>query len=348
MLEAIRNNVGEWLRGGPQSDVVMSSRVRLARNIAGYPFLARSNAQDMARIEELLHNKIVSVSVRSDMVYVRLDTMSAFDRQLLVERHITAREHAEAPWVRGVAFDSKEELCLMVNEEDHLRMHALCGGFDLGRAFRDVCQADDAMAEVIPYAFSERYGYLTACPSNVGTGMRASAMCHLPALVMAGEMDKVIQLAGRRRLALRGRFGEGTHASADLYQVSNQITLGLKEEEILATVSEAVEALVGLEKRTREELVGRNRQELKGRLDLALELLGAASSITSEEALHLLSQVRLGVATGLVSGVTQQVLSELLLLTLPAHLQRIEGRRVDSRERNELRASYIKRRLGLN
>ena len=348
MLETMKNSVGEWLRGGPEGDVVVSSRVRLARNVDGYLFLQKAAKEEIARIEELLRNKILSCKLGSVLHYYRVDEMEPLFRQLLVERHLMGKGHAEADWARGVAFCPNECIGLVVNEEDHLRIQVVYGGFQLQRAWRELDGVDNILAEVVPYAFSPRYGYLTACPTNVGTGMRASVMVHLPALVMGREMDKIVELAQRFRLALRGLHGEGTHASADLYQVSNQVTLGVKEENIVEQVSAAALEIVSLERAARENFFVHNRPELKGRIERALRMLASASTISSEEALHLLSQLRMGVEMNLVDDVRLETLNELLLLTLPAHLQTMEGRKVESLRRDELRASCVKKRLGLN
>jgi len=348
VLNALTNSVGRWLRGGPKGDVAISSRVRLARNVAGYPFLSRADPEQVARIEETLRTSIMSAGLRGELTYLRLDTMDLLDRQVLAERHLTAREHAEGSWVRGLAFGAGEELSLMVNEEDHLREQVIYGGLNLEGAWQEVRRVDDALADRVPFAFSAKYGYLTACPTNVGTGMRASVMCHLPGLVIAGEMERVVALSQSAELTLRGRYGEGTHASADLYQVSNRVALGVTEEDILQRVSGGVEDLITLEREARQDLFTQHQDRLRERLALALELLGSAGAVSSEEALHFLSQVRLGIAMGLVGEVPQEAVDELLLLTLPAHLQTIEGRKLESKERNQLRANYIQKRLGLN
>ena len=348
MLELMHNSVGEWLRGGPESDVVISSRVRLARNVDGYAFLPKADEQEVARIEALLNSKILSCKLRPGLLYYRVDEMGPLFRQLLVERHLMGRDHAEADWRRGLAFCPRERLCLLVNEEDHLRIQVVYGGFQLDKAWRELNEVDDILAEVIPYAFSPRYGYLTACPTNVGTGMRASVMVHLPALVMAREMDKVVELAQRFRLALRGLYGEGTHASADLYQVSNQVTIGVTEEGIVEQLSTASVEIMSLERGAREDFFVHNRAKLKERIDRALGMLASATTISSEEALQLLSQVRLGVEMNLVDDVRMETLNELLLLTLPAHLQTILGSEVEVLKRDELRADCVRKKLGLN
>jgi len=348
MQEVMNNSVGEWLRGGPENDVVISSRVRLARNVEGCRFLPKADEQEIARIETMLSSKILSCKLRPGLVYYRLDELEPLFRQLLVERHLMGRDHAEADWRRGLAFCPQERLCLLVNEEDHLRIQVVYGGFQLERAWRELNEVDDVLAGVIPYAFSPDYGYLTACPTNVGTGMRASVMVHLPALVMAREMDKVVDLAQRLHLALRGLYGEGTHASADLYQVSNQVTIGVTEEEIIEQLTAASGEIMSLERGAREEFFVHNRAKLKERIDRALSMLASATTISSEEALHLLSQVRLGVEMKLVTDVSLETLNELLLLTLPAHLQTILGGKVEVLKRDEVRADCVRKKLGLN
>ena len=348
MLELLKNKVGEWLSGGPQGDVVVSSRVRLARNIAGYPFLTKISPQEVTRIEELLREKILSLDLSQGLVYYRVSELDALLREVLVERQLMARDLAGATWPGGVAFSPDERLSLMINEEDHLRVQVIYGGFQLQKAWQEVNRVDDALAEVVPFAFSAKYGYLAACPTNVGTGMRASVMVHLPAMVMAREMDKLVELAQRHRLAVRGLYGEGTPASADFYQISNQVTLGITEQDILEQVSKAIWEVISIERSTRENLSRLHSTKLQGRLALALEMLANATAISSEEALHLLSQVRMGVEMNLLKDVRPEALNELMLLTLPAHLQTMEGRRLASLRRNKVRADYIKRKLHLN
>lgn len=345
MLETLTDNQCRWLRSGADDDVVLSCRVRLARNIAGYPFLTRADDREVARIEELLRSKIMGLPPHADLEYHRLDGMDSVLRQLLVERHLIGQDHADADWERGVAFASDESMSLLVNEEDHLRMQVFGAGLSLETAWEGVRELDEALAQIIPFAFSARYGYLTACPTNVGTGMRAGVMVHLPALVMAREMEKVIQLCQDSDLALRGLYGEGSHAAADLYQLSNQVTLGRKEEEIISGVDAAVRRIIEREREARRQFFHQDQPQLTGRVKRALELLRSATRLSSEESLNLLSQVRLGAELDLLDGITPEGVNRLLLLTLPAHLQTIEGRETDRQRRNALRAEYLRKQL---
>lgn len=344
-LKSLRNKSVEWLKGGPQSDVVVSSRVRLMRNIDGFQFVGRASEQQRARVEELLRNVLYAAETAPALNYFRLGQLNSLMIELLSERRLISREHAEGDWVRAVAFDDPEQLSVMVNEEDHLVCQFVRGGLRLEEAYERADRFDDWLSERIPFAFSPRYGYLTASPTNVGSGLRATILLHVPGIVMTQEMDEVVRLAQTHDLLLQGGYGEGTQGAGDLYQVSNRITLGLTESEIVRSVREGAEALVERERAARESLLGEHRTELRERVLKAYELLGTAGRLSSEEALNFLSQVRLGVVLELLGGATMEQLNELFLLTLPAHLQTMEGRELDSAVRNELRASYLRKRL---
>jgi protein arginine kinase len=344
-LTQLKDRPVEWLRGGPDDDVVVSSRVRLARNVDGYPFVERASDRQTARVEELLRQVLSVLDFEPRLHYVPLHEKSVLERELLVERRLISREHAEAAWLRGVAFDNRERYAVMVNEEDHLRLQCMRGGLRLQDVHDGAEHLDDVLGSRIPFAFTAKYGFLTACPSNVGTGMRASVMLHLPGLVMAQEMDSVIELVRERHLTLRGVYGEGSHGAGDFYQVSNHVTLGVTEEAIVESVAEAARALVKLERRARCDLRDKHLPEFTGRIERALRLLQSARTISSQESLSLLSQVRMGVEMELVQEAGAGALNDLLLLTLPAHLQTMAGRELDSSVRNEVRADFVKHRL---
>ncbi len=350
MLETLlkNNTLGQWLQGGPENDVVLSSRVRLARNIAGYPFLSRAKNPQIARIERFVRSNIEALDRQPPLTYHQLDGMESLTLLLLVERHIIPRDFAETNILRGVAFSEEEDLSIMVNEEDHLRIQVVGGGLRLAEVSERAHEIDDVLAEKLPYAFSADYGYLTVCPTNVGTGMRASVMVHLPAIIMRREMDKLTRICDDLDLALRGLYGEGTHGSADIYQISNNKTLGLSEEDVVELVHLAARQIIELERNTRESIMALHKKELAGRINKAFHLLCDAVSISSEEALSLLSQVRMGVNLGLLENLSKNKIDKLLLLTLPAHLQIILGRESDRVERNKMRASYIREHLILN
>ncbi|MCK4283004.1 MAG: protein arginine kinase [Candidatus Brocadiae bacterium] len=334
---------GEWLCGeGPENDIVISSRIRLARNIAGFSFLHGASVEERKRINDLLREKIHKAGIADDPIYYDLESANAIERAYLVERHLISRELAEAQGPRSVAVARDESLSMMINEEDHLRLQFLRGGLRLEEVYEQADQFDDVLSGAVRYAFSPKYGHLTACPTNTGTGLRASVMLHLPGVVMAQEMDRVIKIARGSKLAIRGVYGEGTHGAGDFYQVSNHVTLGLAEDEIINGVTEAATRLVALERTARLNLYNQHRKEFEKRIRHAFGLLCVASTISSQEALNLLSQVRMGVEMNLLAGTRIEALNDLFLLTLPAHLQTIRGEVLDSSVTDEVRASYVK------
>ena len=233
-LDDLAHNNGEWLKGsGPESDIVISSRIRLARNLAEFPFISRASEQDRRQIESVLRSRIMEVEWGGDLIYVEIDELPGIDRQFLVERHLISREHAESQGTRAVAIQCGEKFSLMVNEEDHLRIQVMQSGLALKNVLDQVNTIDDLIEEKVAYAYQEKLGYLTACPTNVGTGMRVSVMLHLPALVITRQMDKVFRALQKISLAVRGLYGEGSQAMGDFYQISNQVTLGRSEEELI-------------------------------------------------------------------------------------------------------------------
>jgi protein arginine kinase len=223
----LTNTIGEWLRAsGPESDIVMSSRIRLARNLAEFPFISRASDQDRAEIERALRERVLRIQAAEALQYFNVNELDGIDRQFLVERQLISREHAESHGARGVAIDAAEQVSLMINEEDHLRIQCMHSGLDLQGAWEQINRIDDLIEEKVTYAFHPKLGYLTACPTNVGTGVRVSVMLHLPALVMTKQIEKVFRSLQKISLAVRGLYGEGSQAMGDFYQISNQITLG--------------------------------------------------------------------------------------------------------------------------
>lgn len=349
-LADLTNGAGEWLRGaGAMHDVVISSRIRLARNLADMPFLAQCGAEQQNEIEQRLRREILDAGIAKEVLYVDIAAAGELDRQLLVERHLISRQHATASHPRGVTVSSDETCAIMVNEEDHLRIQVLRSGLDLADAIGDIMRVDDLLEKRLDYAFHAKYGYLTACPTNVGTGLRVSVMLHLPALKMTGEIEKAFRAAHDMRLAIRGLFGEGTEATGDFFQVSNQTTLGKSEEQIVHEfLTEMVPQFVAYERRAREAIVQRRAAAVDDKARRSLALLRAARLISTDETMYLLSLVRLGVNTGRLDDVDLKTVNELFLLTQPAHLQKMLNKQLDSDDRAEARASYIRQRLGAN
>lgn len=342
-LDSLTKATGEWLKGtGPESDIVMSSRVRLARNLAHYPFVGRASEPERVEIERFLSDRIATAPVGQSLDYIDVGHLEALDRQLLVERQLISREHADAQGARGVAIDRLEQVSLMVNEEDHLRIQCMHSGLDLHAAWDQIRLVDDQIGQVVPYAFHARWGYLTACPTNVGTGIRVSVMLHLPALVITRQIDKVFRSLQKISLAVRGLYGEGSQAMGDFYQISNQTTLGKTEEELIEQVGDVVPVLIDYERRAREFLVRETHQNVHDQVSRAFGILRTAQTITAEETMQLLSRVRMGVLLGLLGDVDIGQLNSLLVRTQPAHLQKIRGTELDTKDRNIERARYLR------
>ena len=346
-LTDLTQHAGQWLRGaGPDSEIVISSRVRLARNVAGEPFLTRCDDSQRRRIAERLHEAVEQAAIANEMLYVDVEAASDLDRQLLVERHLISRQHAQGSGARAVVVTGDETAAVMINEEDHLRVQVLRSGLQLADSYEQIDRVDDALAQRVHFAFSGRFGYLTACPTNVGTGIRVSVMLHLPALKMSGQIEKVFQAASDMRLAIRGLYGEGTEAMGDLFQISNQTTLGQSEREIISEFNDRiVPGIIEFEREARRSLLATHGDAMEDKAFRSLSLLRSARLMSSEETMGLLSQVRLGIHLGRVQDITLQTVNELLQLTQPAHLQQIHGRAMDAAERARVRAEFIRQRL---
>jgi protein arginine kinase len=337
---------GEWMRGkGPEADIVMSSRIRLARNLAQFPFLTRADEEVRGEIERTLHRHVIDLSLGGDLTYFDVNQLEGVDRQFLVERQLISRELAESHGSRGVCFTEGENVSLMVNEEDHLRVQVLRSGFDLDTCWSEINRIDDLLEERVTFAFNEELGFLTACPTNVGTGIRVSVLMHLPALVMTKEIQKVFQALQKISLAVRGLYGEGSQAMGDFYQISNQITLGKSEEQLIKNLRDVVPSIISYERKVRQALVKENRQALHDKISRAYGTLKSAQSISSEETMHLLSSVRMGVNLGLIDDLPIPTVNELFIHTQPAHLQKLRRSHLDSADRNVARASYLRQRL---
>ena len=354
-LDSLTHTSGEWLRGtGPESDIVISSRIRLARNLAAFLFTNRASAHQKAEIEAMLRERISKLEIEPGLTYLNIPGLTPLDRQFLVERQLISRELANSEGPRGVALSPQETISIMVNEEDHLRLQVMRSGFTLDEAWQDIDRLDNVLEQRVSYAFSEEFGYLTACPTNVGTGMRASVMLHLPGLVLTKQIEKVFRALQKINLAVRGLYGEGSRASGEFYQISNQVTLGKSEAAILGEIREVVPNIIMYEREARKTLTKESRQALQDKISRAFGTLQHATMMTSEETMDLLSSVRLGINLGMLEDkhITIPTVNELFIHTQPAHLQKLMGTLLDGEERNSARARYLRNRLetgaGLN
>jgi protein arginine kinase len=349
-LSDLTTRAGEWLRGvGPMSEIVISSRMRLARNLAGYRFLTKMSRQQRQQVEGRVRETILSSNISPQTLYVDLDNAPEVDRQLLVERHLISKQHAASEGARGVAIGDGESVSIMVNEEDHLRIQVLRSGLQLEEAWEQINGIDGALEGKLDFAFHSRFGYLTACPTNVGTGIRVSVMLHLPALKLTGEIEKVFRAAKDMRLAVRGLYGEGTEATGDFYQISNQTTLGKTEDEIISDFKhQVIPKIIDYEHHARKTLLNDRTTALDDKVYRALGLLRTARLISSEETLFLLSHLRMGVHLGRVKDIDLRTINELFLLTQPSHLAKLIGRKLEGDQRRAARAEFIRQRLNVN
>jgi protein arginine kinase len=346
-LSELTQHAGEWLRGsGPMSEIVISSRIRLARNVAGFNFLSRCTRHQRQALEQKVRQTILESGAAPQIFYVDLEQAPEVDRQLLVERHLISKPHATAEGARGVAVGENETISIMVNEEDHLRLQVLRSGLQLHEAWEQITRVDDSLEAKLDFAFHPRFGYLSACPTNVGTGIRVSVMLHLPALKLTGEIEKVFRAAKDLKLAVRGLYGEGTEATGDFYQISNQTTLGRTEEELIEDFGRLViPKIIDYEHHARKTLLSEKTIALDDKVSRALGLLRSARLMATDETLLLLSHLRMGVHMGRVKDVELRTINELFLLTQPAHLQKMQGKKLEGDVRRAARAEFIRARL---
>jgi protein arginine kinase len=352
------DRLGSWLQAeGPDGDVAVSCRIRLARNVDDYPFVPRLDDQRAVELAQRVRAVLDGSRIDGETWWVEMGEASPMLRLLLRERYLVSRDLAageprQAPQPgRAVAFGATETLAVMVNEEDHIRLQGLAPGNDLGTAWARAEALDRIIERELPLSHTDQLGYLTSCPTNVGTGMRASVMLHLPGLsLVRPELEKVFAAAQRTGLAVRGMYGEGSRAAGDLYQISNQVTLGRSEQQLLADLGALVPAIVEFERKVRAMLVAQQRASLLDRVTRAWGLLRTARSIQSETALAHLSMVRLGGCLGLLDGLSLPELNRITVQIQKGHLQALaregsEEELIETTERDRLRASYLRRRF---
>ncbi|MCH2209994.1 MAG: protein arginine kinase [Fuerstiella sp.] len=346
-LDDLAKSSGAWLRGdGPDADIVVSSRIRLARNVAGFPFMAKADDDVRLRLVETLRSAVTAASSSQNFQFLNIALLEELDAQLLMERQLISRELADMNGPRGVIVGPGEHVSVMLNEEDHLRIQVLQSGYALKECWKTADELDTGIEKSVTYAFDEEFGYLTACPTNVGTGIRVSVMMHLPGLRMTREIQKVNQAAQKINLAVRGLYGEGSQALGDFFQISNQMTLGCPEQELIDNMMEVVPQIVGYERRVRDLLCRENRQALDDKISRARAILTGARSISSDETMHLLSNLRMGINLGIIEDISIGDVNALFVHTQPSHLQKLHGGPLKTAERNAARAGFLRNRLG--
>jgi len=353
MFEYFLKNQDSWLSGkGPEAEIIFSSRIRLARNIAGLPFPSRTNNAQKKEVLDRVREVYAQVKRLKKTTFVNMAELSALDSQFLLERHLISQEHAVASKEKGLIVSGDEKISIMVNEEDHLRFQVILSGFDLKKCWQVLEEIDSDLEKKISFSFLSDLGYLTSCPTNVGTALRASCMMHLPALALTKRIDKILELLTRISFTTRGLFGEGTQALGNFFQISNQVSLGLSEEELIDNLIGVVNQVKTQEIDARNTLLKKHKMSLEDSVWRALGILRNSRLISSREALSHLSILCLGLDLGLIrntdlpsKGEAREVINSLFIIIQPAHLQKIESKSLKERERDYIRAEILRKRL---
>jgi len=343
----INKNLTHWISGdGPENDIVLSSRVRLARNLENYPYPSLADDEERKSISDKVRDFILEEN-NMNLHFINMYDLPELERELLVEKHLISPIHAKPGREKGVFLNDNETISIMINEEDHIRIQVLNPGLQLINVWETADQLDDKLEGKLDFAFSEKWGYLSTCPTNVGTGLRASVMVHLPALNFTNNIGKMLGAVSQLGLAIRGLYGEGSESVGNIYQISNQLTLGHAETDIIDNLSSVTRQIIEQEKNARERLLEEQGVRVKDSIKRSLGTLKYAYQISSDEAMKLLSNVKLGIDMGIIDNVDNKVLSELLVLIRPAHIQKINGKELGAVERDIKRAELIQARLNM-
>lgn len=335
---------------GLECDVIATSRVRLARNFNEYPFPSKMNNEQSEEIINKVKDVIFNYSDKEigNLLFVDMGNLGDIDKQMLVEKHLISPDLASSTRKCAAIINRNENISIMINEEDHLRIQVLFPGMQVDKAQRLCEKIDDILDSKIEYAYSNTYGYLTCCPTNVGTGIRVSVMLHLPALVMTGYIRNILEACSKLNIAVRGMYGEHSEVTGNMFQMSNQVTLGQTEEEIISSIKTIASQIVEQERILRQELYKQNTIKFEDRIYRSYGLLSNARVLSTEESLKLISDVRLGVDLGIIKDVDIDTLNEILLSIQPACLQKLLGRQVEPDERDVKRAELIRAKINRN
>lgn len=342
----IQHAITGWMTGkGEYADIVMATRVRLARNLRGYRFPIAATEAEALAVDKMAAGVLLDEVDGKEYSYIRMSDLSNLEREVLVEKHLISPQLTNPKRQGAVVLSEDETVSIMVNEEDHIRIQCIFPGLQLEEAFKQANEVDDLLEKELPYAFDEQFGYLTSCPSNTGTGMRASVMMHLPALTMTKQIRRIIPAISRLGIVVRGSYGEGSKALGNVYQVSNQVTLGKTEVEILEELNNVTARLIAHERQARKNLLEKSRTALEDRLYRSLGTLVYARLLQSGEAAKSLSDVRLGIDLGLIQGVDMSIMNELMIFMQPGFLQQYAKAELTQEERDIFRAKLFRERL---
>jgi len=343
--DLVNKNIS-WLKGsGLNSDIVVSSRIRLARNLPDFSFKNSANGVQEKQVQEILKSAFGKINILKNAYYFDLKTAEPLEKVFLVERHLISKEHAEYTGYHSVMVSQDESISVMFNEEDHVRLQVLFPGSQLLDCWRIANKIDEEVEKIIKFAFIKEWGYLTSCPTNVGTGLRASVMVHLPCLVLTKQINKMLEAIAKLGLAVRGLYGEGTSAAGDFFQISNQMTLGFREEELIDNIERICQQVIQHEMDSRQKLYQKEKVKLEDRVWRAYGLLKNARILNYNEAIDLFSAIRLGLSLGILKEPTRQILNELFLITQPAHIQFLSGEKLSPMERDVNRAILIRDKI---
>jgi len=345
-LDGLLNKTGEWLKGkGPDSNIIISSRIRLARNIKEFPFPCRLKIKQLEEIFKKTKETQEKSDILKGLKFIKMQDVSLLDREFLLERHLISQECLNSPGGKALLLSEDEVCSIMINEEDHLRIQVIKSGFDLYDTWEIASKIEEEFSKSLNFAFSASLGYLTACPTNVGTGMRASCMLHLPGLIMTKKINRILELIAKLSFTTRGFFGEGTQAIGNFFQVSNQVTLGLSETEILNNLSGIMRQLKAQELESRDHMVSKYKTSLHDRIWRALGILKSCRLIASNETLGHLSLLRLGIDLGIIKNLEKELINSLFIIIQPSHLQKIYKKKLSHQERDSIRASLLRDKL---
>ncbi len=338
--------IAGWLqKDGPLSDIVVSSRVRLARNYDLIPFPHRANREQFKEVVLKTKKAIKGSKYLKNALIINMSELTDIDIQFLVEKHLISHEFGKSSSEQVLAVSDREIISIMVNEEDHLRLQCIQPGLQLLDSWRLINQTTLELESQVEFAFSKNMGYLTSCPTNVGTGMRASALIHLPALVITKQIGKVLQAVAKLGIAIRGLYGEGTEAYGNFFQISNQVTLGYSEEDIINNIECVVKQVVGYEENARTLIIKEDKKAIEDKIWRAYGVLSNVRIIDFRETLNLLSFLRLGIGLKMIDKIDRMLVNKMFIITQPAYLQKLEGRKLTPHERDIVRASLIRKNL---
>lgn len=328
---------------GSKCAIVLMTRIRLARNLANHSFPGWAGREEREKILAQCSGAVTVTSAMKRCLSVPVTEIDPLQRQILVERHLISRELSGSKSGAGVVINRDQSVSVMINEEDHLRIQVLRAGFQLKKAWSTINTLDSSLEDTLDYAFSPALGYLTACPTNLGTGMRASAMMHLPALVVAGQMEKVVRAVNQLGMVVRGLFGEGSDASGSIFQISNQTTLGESEEDILKRLQSVLQSIIDHEMNARAKLLESDPHKLHDKIGRAYGILQNSHLLTSSEAMNLLSLLRLGIDLAVFPDESRAIVDRLFIEAQPGHVHYASGRpELESVERDALRAARLR------